>query len=80
MPDGNIRVPQDSVRALLLLPTPLPSSCNGNAAQALYPRGSLSSGKAADLAGVNGWEWEELSRHYSDEDLNRDNSYAAWGK
>jgi len=52
---------------------------------ALYQRGILSSGKAAALARMNRWEWEELlgarkiPRHYADEDLDRDIAYAARG-
>ena len=68
--------------------TPAPSRCRrcriaARARQlALYQRGILSSGKAAALAGMNRWEWEELlgarkiPRHYSGEDLDRDIAYA----
>ena len=64
-------------------PIPLPPNCSGSAAWALYQRGILSSGKAAALAEMSRWEWEELlgtrkiPRHYADEDLDQDIAYAA---
>ncbi len=65
---------------------PLPPNCSGSSAVALYQRGILSSGKAAALAEMTRWEWEELlgarkiPRHYADEDLDQDIAYAARGQ
>jgi predicted HTH domain antitoxin len=65
---------------------PLPSSCNGSPAQGLYQRGILSSGKAATLARMSRWRWEEqlgareIPLHYADEDLDQDIAWAARGK
>ncbi len=83
MSDVTIRVPQDIVQALRLPPDAIATELQRELAVALYQRGILSSGKAADLAGMSRWEWEELlgtrkvARHYSDEDLDRDIAYAA---
>ncbi|MEG3055827.1 MAG: UPF0175 family protein [Methanoculleus sp.] len=77
--------PRISYRRFGFLPIPLPPNCSGKLAVALYQRGILSSGKAAALARMNRWEWEELlgarkiPRHYADEDLDRDIAYAARG-
>ncbi|HQD24383.1 MAG TPA: UPF0175 family protein [Methanoculleus sp.] len=86
MSDITIRVPQDIVQALRLPPDTVAVELQRELAVALYQRGILSSGKAADLAGMNRWEWEELlgarkiPRHYSDEDLDLDIAYAARGE
>ncbi len=86
MSDVTIRVPQDIVQALRLPPDAVAVELQRELAVALYQRGILSSGKAAALAGMNRWEWEELlgarkiPRHYSDEDLDRDIAYAARGE
>gem|GEM_PF-6228157 len=62
---------------------PLPSKCNGNAAWALYQRGTLPRGVA--LAGMNRGEWEKrpkargISRHYTEEDHNHDRRLCARG-
>ena len=86
MSDVTIRVPQDIVQALRLPPDVVAVELQRELAVALYQRGILSSGKAAALAGMNRWEWEELlgarkiPRHYSDEDLYQDIAYATRGE
>ena len=80
--DVTITVPQDIVQALRLPPDTVAAELQRELAVALYQRGILSSGKAAALAGMTRWEWEELlgarkiPRHYADEDLDRDIAYA----
>ncbi|ABN57414.1 MULTISPECIES: UPF0175 family protein [Methanoculleus] len=83
MTDVTITVPQDIVQALRLPPDTVAAELQRELAVALYQRGILSSGKAAALAEMSRWEWEELlgarklPRHYADEDLDRDIAYAA---
>ncbi|MCE5338862.1 MAG: UPF0175 family protein [Methanomicrobiaceae archaeon] len=83
MPDVTITVPQDIVQALRLPPDTVAAELQRELAVALYQRGILSSGKAAALAEMSRWEWEELlgarkiPRHYADEDLDQDIAYAA---
>ena len=83
MADVTITVPQDIVQALRLPPDAVAAELQRELAVALYQRGILSSGKAAALAGMTRWEWEELlgarkiPRHYADEDLDPDIAYAA---
>jgi len=82
MSDVTIRIPQDIVQALRLPPDAIAIELQRELSVALYLRGILSSGKAAALAGMNRWEWEELlgsrkiPRHYSNEDLDQDIAYA----
>lgn len=51
-------------------------------AAALYARGLLSFGKAAELAGVNRFAFADviaergISRHYDEDELNEDTGYA----
>lgn len=86
MSDITIRVPQDIVQALRLPPDTVAVELQRELAVALYQRGILSSGKAAALAEMSRWEWEELlgarkiPRHYSEEDLDQDVAYAARGE
>jgi len=83
MTDITITVPQDIVQALRLPPDAVAAELQRELAVALYQRGILSSGKAAALAEMTRWEWEELlgarkiPRHYADEDLDQDIAYAA---
>ncbi|BBL68822.1 UPF0175 family protein [Methanoculleus chikugoensis] len=83
MTDITITVPQDIVQALRLPPDAVAAELQRELAVALYQRGILSSGKAAALAEMTRWEWEELlgarkiPRHYADENLDRDIAYAA---
>ncbi|WP_292726928.1 UPF0175 family protein [Methanoculleus sp.] len=83
MADVTITVPQDIVQALRLPPDAVAAELQRELAVALYQRGILSSGKAAALAEMSRWEWEELlgarkiPRHYADEDLDQDTAYAA---
>ncbi|KLK87436.1 hypothetical protein SZ63_11155 [Methanoculleus sediminis] len=78
-----ITVSQDIVQALRLPPDAVAAELQRELAVALYQRGILSSGKAAALAEMSRWEWEELlgarkiPRHYADEDLDQDIAYAA---
>jgi len=78
MPDIRITIPQEIVSALRLPPDSVESALYEELAIALYMRGVLSSGKAARLAGLKRWQWEELlvlrkaPRHYTDEDLRKD--------
>ena len=82
MTDITITVPRDIVQALRLPPDTVAAELQRELAVALYQRGILSSGKAAALAEMTRWEWEELlgarkiPRHYADEDLDRDIAYA----
>jgi len=82
MTDITITVPQDIVQALRLPPDAVAAELQRELAVALYQLGILSSGKAAALAEMTRWEWEELlgarkiPRHYADEDLDRDIAYA----
>ena len=82
MTDITITVPRDIVQALRLPPDAVAAELQRQLAVALYQRGILSSGKAAALAEMSRWEWEELlgarkiPRHYADEDLDRDIAYA----
>jgi len=86
MSDLMIIVPQDIVQALRLPPDTLQAELQRELALALYTRGVLSSGKAAALAGMTRWQWEELlgarkvPRHYTEEDLARDSAYGACGQ
>jgi predicted HTH domain antitoxin len=81
MSDITITIPQEIVSALRLPPDSVESALHQELAVALYIRGVLSSGKAATLAGLKRWQWEELlglqkvSRHYTDEDLQMDIAY-----
>ncbi|RQD80722.1 MAG: UPF0175 family protein [Methanocalculus sp. MSAO_Arc2] len=78
MPDITITIPQEIVSALRLPPDNVESALYQELALALYMRGILSSGKAARLAGLKRWQWEELlgvrkiPRHYTEEDLRMD--------
>ncbi len=82
MADVIITIPEDIARALRLPPDTAAAELQRELAVALYQRGALSSGKAAALAGMTRWEWEELlgerkiPRHYTDEDLDRDIDHA----
>ncbi|WP_243670056.1 UPF0175 family protein [Methanoculleus chikugoensis] len=84
MTDITITVPpRTSSRRSGSLPTPLPPNCSGSLLWRSTSGGILSSGKAAALAEMTRWEWEELlgarkiPRHYADENLDRDIAYAA---
>lgn len=83
MSDISIKVPFDIVQSIRLPPDTIQAELQQELALALYQRGVLSSGKACDLAGVTRWEWEallgarEIRRHYSDDELDQDITYAA---
>ena len=85
MADVTIRVLEEIVQALRLPPDIVATELQRELAVALYQRGILSSGKAAALAEMTRWEWEELlgarkiPRHYADEDLDQEIAYAARG-
>ncbi|MDN5339959.1 MAG: hypothetical protein PWQ30_1068 [Euryarchaeota archaeon] len=63
MADLTITVPEDIVQALRPPPDTVAAELQRELAVALYQRGILSSGKAAALAGMTRWEWEEHSGH-----------------
>jgi len=76
--------PTDIVQALRRSSgLPLPPNCSGSLPWRSTSGAILSSGKAAALAEMSRWEWEELlgarkiPRHYADEDLDQDIAYAA---
>ena len=83
MPDKTITIPPEIVSALRLPPDGVESALHQELAIALYMRGILSSGKAATLAGLKRWQWEELlgvrkvPRHYTEEDLHVDIFYGS---
>ena len=85
MADVTIRVSEEIVQALRLPPDTVAAELQRELAVALYQWGILSSGKAAALAEMTRWEWEELlrarkiPRHYADEDLDQDIAYAVRG-
>ena len=77
-----LAIPEDVVSALRLPPEKIQSELLTELALALYQRGVLSPAKAAMLAQLTRWEFEELlcSRHierpYSEEDLADDLKFA----
>ena len=82
MSDISIKVPFDIVQALRLPPDTIQAELQQELALALYQRGILSTRKASDLAGLNRREWEallgarEIPRHYADDELDQDITYA----
>ncbi|MBR1369788.1 hypothetical protein RJ53_10005 [Methanocalculus chunghsingensis] len=83
MSEITITIPPEIVSALRLPPDGVESALHQELALALYMRGILSSGKAAALAGLKRWQWEELlvvrkvPPHYIEEDLHVDISYGS---
>lgn len=70
-----LKIPEDIVAALRIPPDEIEEQLHKELALALYQRGMLSSGKAADLSGLNRQQFGDLLgkrkivRHYGAEDL-----------
>ena len=85
MADVTITVPQEIVQALRLPPDAVAAELQREPGRGALPTGHPA-GKAAALAEMTRWEWEELlrarkiPRHYADEDLDQDIAYAARGQ
>lgn len=77
-----LEIPEEVVRALKLPPKEVQRELCKEPALALYERGVLSLGKARELAGMTRWQFHELlgqrriARHYTEEDLAEDLTYA----
>jgi predicted HTH domain antitoxin len=77
-----LRIPDSVVQGLRLPEEEIPQRLRTELAVALYAQGVLSLGKAAELAEMTRFLFGELvsqrgiARHYSDEDLAQDLSYA----
>ena len=77
-----LEIPEGVVRALKLPPEEVQEELRKELALALYERGVLSFGKARELAGMTRWQFHELlgkrriARHYGEEDLTEDLTYA----
>jgi len=77
-----LEIPEEVVRALKLPPEEVQQELCKELALALYERGVLSLGKARELAGMTRWQFHELlgqrriARHYTEEDLTEDLTYA----
>lgn len=77
-----LEVPDDIVDALRLPAAEVATECRKELALALYERGVLSLGKARALARIPRWDFEQLlgrrqiTRHYTEEDLQDDIRYA----
>ena len=75
-------IPDSVVQDLRIPESEVPGRLRTELALALYAQGTLSLGKAADLAGMNRLSFGELvgqrgiPRHYDDEDLSQDLAYA----
>ena len=85
MPELALKIPDEVLSALRLPPEELEEKLRKELALALYRRRVLSLGKARKLARMTRWEFEELlgkrriPRHYTEEDLQEDISYAKSG-
>lgn len=77
-----LRIPDSVVQGLRLPEGEIPQRLRTELAVALYAQGVLSLGKAAELAEMTRFLFGELvsqrgiARHYSEEDLAQDLSYA----
>lgn len=77
-----LEISEEILRALKIPPRDVEEELRKELALALYERGVLSLGKARQLAGMTRWQFEELlgqrkvSRHYTEEDLAEDLTYA----
>jgi len=82
MPDITLAIPEDVVSALRLPPEQIQSELRTELALALYQRRGLAMAKAAMLAQLSRWEFEQLlcSRHierpFSEQDLADDLKFA----
>jgi predicted HTH domain antitoxin len=78
----NLQIPDSVVQGLRLPEGEIPARLRMELALALYAQGALSLGKAAELAETSRLLFGELvgqrgiPRHYGEEDLARDLSYA----
>lgn len=76
-----IEIPSDISSSLRFPPGEREKEVKRELAVALYKRGALSLGKARQLANMSRWEFHELlgernvSRHYSEENLEEDQEY-----
>lgn len=77
-----LRISDSIVQSLRLPEEEIPARLRTELAIALYSQGALSIGKAAELAELSRFLFGELiarrgiPRHYGDEDLAQDSSYA----
>jgi len=77
-----LEIPEEVLRALKLPPKEVQQELCKELALVLYERGVLSLGKARELAGMTRWQFHELlgqrriARHYTEEDLAEDLTYA----
>ncbi len=77
-----LKIPEEIVNALRVPPDDIEAELYKELALALYQRGMLSSGKASALSGLTLLQFEDLlgqrriRRHYGEEDLQEDLSYA----
>lgn len=77
-----LKIPEEIVNALRVPPDDIERELYKELALALYQRGMLSSGKASALSGLNLLQFEDLlgqrriRRHYGEEELQEDLSYA----
>jgi len=82
MPDMTLAIPDDVVAALRLPPDEIESTLRKELALALYQRRVLPIAKAATLAQMSRWDFEELlcqrhiERPFSEEDLAEDLQFA----
>lgn len=81
----NLEIPEDILNSLNLPPGQAERELRKELALALYARGVLSIGKAADYAEMNRGEFEEVlgqrrvHRHYGSEELEEDLDFANGG-
>lgn len=77
-----LEIPEDILENVKLPPDEIEQELRQELALALYARGIVTSGTARRLAQVTRWEFEELlgerkiPRHYEEDDLDEDVSYA----
>ena len=75
-------IPDDVAQALRFPPTEVQAELRKELAVALYARGALGFGKARELTGLTKGEFSEVlgqrgvARHYGEQDLAADLSYA----
>ena len=77
-----LRIPDSIARSLCVPEAEVEQRVLHELAAALYARGLLSFGKAAELAGVSRVAFadvlaqRQIPRHYGDQELNEDSAYA----
>jgi predicted HTH domain antitoxin len=83
MKDLLLEIPAEIVAATRLPQAEIEDEFRKELALALYQRGLLSSGKASSFAKMTRWEFEtllgqrQITRHYSESDLEDDIAYAS---